>query len=175
MRILPATPEGIETALAALVDGKTVMHATETCYGFACDLSNPKAVERLFTIKQRSFEQPVSALFPSIEEAKKYVEWNDRAEKLAQEFLPGRLMIVLLMSKKSSPRSLPHTRFTISRSHHSPLTIPHPRRSCLLPPPSPLNLSPASVAPSAPLPPIFMESRVHTPSKRSWNNTKMRL
>ncbi|MEK7563263.1 MAG: L-threonylcarbamoyladenylate synthase [Patescibacteria group bacterium] len=122
MRILPATPEGIETALAALVDGKTVMHATETCYGFACDLSNPKAVERLFTIKQRSFEQPVSALFPSIEEAKKYVEWNDRAEKLAQEFLPGRLMIVLLMSK-NPPHVLyptPDSRSHDPTTHHSP-------------------------------------------------------
>lgn len=99
MRILSLSPEAIPAAVAALAKGETVIHATETCYGFACDLSNPKAVERLFMIKQRSFDQPVSALFPSIEEAKKYVEWNDRAEKLAQEFLPGRLMIVLPISK----------------------------------------------------------------------------
>lgn len=129
MRILPATPEGIEAALAALASGKTVIHATETCYGFACDLRNPKAVERLFTIKQRSFEQPVSALFPSIEEAKKYVEWNDRAEKLAQKFLPGRLMIILRL-KSDAPHTLfptpisrsPDSPFPISRSPHLPIS-----------------------------------------------------
>ena len=99
MRILPATPKGIEAALEALERGETVIHATETCYGFACDLNNLKAVSRLFAIKQRSANQPVSALFSSIEEARKYVEWNDQAEQLAQEFLPGRLMIVLVDRK----------------------------------------------------------------------------
>jgi L-threonylcarbamoyladenylate synthase len=85
--------------------GGTVIHATETCYGLACDLTNPEALLRLFTIKQRSFDQPVSALFPSIEVAKKYVKWNDRAEKLAQEFLPGRLMIIL-PARKDMPYAL---------------------------------------------------------------------
>ncbi|TSC97660.1 MAG: tRNA threonylcarbamoyladenosine biosynthesis protein, partial [Candidatus Peregrinibacteria bacterium Greene1014_49] len=74
-------------------------------YGFACDLNNLKAVSRLFAIKQRSANQPVSALFSSIEEARKYVEWNDQAEQLAQEFLPGRLMIVLLR-RNNTPYAL---------------------------------------------------------------------
>ncbi|OGJ59646.1 threonylcarbamoyl-AMP synthase [Candidatus Peribacteria bacterium RIFCSPHIGHO2_01_FULL_55_13] len=119
MRILPASTEGIEAALAVLARGETVMHATETCYGFACDLTNPEAVARLFKIKQRSPDQPVSALFSSIEEAKKYVEWNDRAEKLAQEFLPGRLMIILRL-KSDVPYFLFPTPNSPSTIHHPP-------------------------------------------------------
>ena len=84
------------------------MHATETCYGFACDLTNPEAVARLFKIKQRSPDQPVSALFSSIDEAKKYVEWNDRAGELAKEFLPGPLTVILPMKTKA-----PHTLYCI--------------------------------------------------------------
>ena len=119
MRVLPASPESIQAALAALAQGETVIHATETCYGFACDLSNPKAVARLFAIKQRQSDQPVSALFPSVEEAKKYVEWNDRAEKLAKEFLPGPLTIILLL-RSNVPLRIYSQPF-VAESRDSPL------------------------------------------------------
>jgi L-threonylcarbamoyladenylate synthase len=95
LRTLPASNTAIEEALKILRDGGIVAHATETCYGFACDLTNPNAVVRLFTIKQRPADQPVSALFPSVDEAKRYVEWNERAEELAKKFLPGPLTLIL--------------------------------------------------------------------------------
>ena len=95
LHILPESPASLEEALLVLRLGGIVIHATETCYGLACDLRNPEAVQRLFTVKQRPENQPVSALFSSIEEAKKYVEWNDRAEVLAKEFLPGPLTLIL--------------------------------------------------------------------------------
>jgi L-threonylcarbamoyladenylate synthase len=95
LRILPESPASLQEALQVLLSGGIVIHATETCYGLACDLRNPIAVARLFTVKDRPLEQPVSALFSSIEDAKKYVEWNDRAEALAKEFLPGPLTLIL--------------------------------------------------------------------------------
>lgn len=94
MRILPAST-GLPEALSILSSGGVIAHATETCYGFACDLTNPKAVEKLFAIKQRPATQPVSALFPSVEEAKNYVEWNEKAEELAKQYLPGPLTLIL--------------------------------------------------------------------------------
>ena len=98
MRILPAL-EGIAEALQTLKAGGVVAHATETCYGLACDLRNPEAVAKLFAIKQRPVDQPVSALFVSVDEAKKWVEWNDEAEKLALEYLPGPLTLILPLRK----------------------------------------------------------------------------
>ena len=82
-----------------------MIHATETCYGLACDLRNLSAVERLFAVKQRPAGQPVSALFSTMQEAKQYVEWNDRAETLAQEFLPGPLTLIL-PARKDMPNPL---------------------------------------------------------------------
>lgn len=96
--ILPAK-EGFAEALHVLKRGGVVAHATETCYGLACDLGNPAAVSKLFAIKQRPLDQPVSALFSSIDEAKKWVEWNDEAEKLSREFLPGPLTLILPLLK----------------------------------------------------------------------------
>ncbi len=95
LRILPESPASLQEALQVLQSGGIVIHATETCYGLACDLRNPEAVQRLFAVKQRPVDQPVSALLASIDEAKKFVEWNDRAEALASEFLPGPLTLIL--------------------------------------------------------------------------------
>ncbi len=94
MNVVPAA-EGLAPALAVLRDGGIVIHATETCYGIACDLSNPAAVRKLFTLKQRPFSQPVSALFPTVAAAKMYVEMPPKAEALCAKYLPGPLTLVL--------------------------------------------------------------------------------
>jgi L-threonylcarbamoyladenylate synthase len=95
LRVLPCSEQALKQALQVLASGGVVAHATETCYGLACDVTNPKAVKKLFLVKKRPLDQPVSILFPSVDEAKKYVAWNDEAEKLAREFLPGPLTLIL--------------------------------------------------------------------------------
>ncbi len=95
MHKLPANDEGVREALCVLGKGGVVAHATETCYGLACDLTNLAAVEKLFAIKKRPQNQPVSVLFPSVEETKRYVVWNTQAEELARENLPGPLTLIL--------------------------------------------------------------------------------
>ncbi len=99
MQILPVTDDTLHVAAALIRDGGVVAHATETCYGLACDMTNAVAVERVFRIKQRPFTQPVSALFPQVEAAKAWVLWNARAEELAQKFLPGPLTLILPIAK----------------------------------------------------------------------------
>ncbi len=95
MDIRTFTPETLAYAQEVLRNGGIVAHATETCYGFACDLQNQGAAERLFALKNRSTDQVVSALCASIDMAKTYVEWNLQAEQLATEYLPGPLTIIL--------------------------------------------------------------------------------
>lgn len=104
MHIVPAST-GMAEALRILGEGGVVAHATETCYGFACDLTNQKAVEKLFQIKQRSFDQPVSGLFVRADQAKLYTHWNDHAQELAQNYLPGPLTLILPL-KKDPPQKL---------------------------------------------------------------------
>lgn len=95
MRILPFNNDSLADAVNILQQGGVIAHATETCYGLACDLGNPLAVKKLFAIKQRPEVQPVSGLFPSLERAKKWVVWNDKAEELAKQYLPGPLTLIL--------------------------------------------------------------------------------
>ncbi len=95
MKIIHESPEALAEAVTVLEAGGVVIHATETCYGITCDLTNPKALERLFAVKQRPLDQPVSALFSSLEEAQKYVIFSDKALSLAEKYLPGPLTLVL--------------------------------------------------------------------------------
>jgi len=104
MDCIPSSEEGIQKALDVLRSGGVVAHATETCYGLACDIQNPEAVARLFAIKQRSDDQPVSALFASVDQAQHYLEWNELASQMAAEHFPGPLTIILPM--KHNPPSI---------------------------------------------------------------------
>ncbi len=105
MHILPVTEESLTEAIRILREGGIIAHATETCYGFACDLGNPDAVQKVFAIKKRPADQPVSALFSSVEDAKKYLEWNEEADVLAKKYLPGPLTIIL-KSRPNAPSPL---------------------------------------------------------------------
>lgn len=105
MKIVPYSDDAIIEAVSIIQNGGVIAHATETCYGLACDVSNPDAVAKLFAIKARPEHQPVSALFESVDQAKQYVEWNDRAEELAAQYLPGPLTMILPM-RIDAPKTL---------------------------------------------------------------------
>ena len=105
MQVLPADINGINHALSILRDGGVVAHATETCYGLACDLTNEAAVARLFAIKKRPLNQPVSVLFASVKDAQRYVTWNPEALEFSKKYLPGPLTLILPL-RIDAPRTL---------------------------------------------------------------------
>lgn len=105
MRIDIKDSNVIAKAAEVLEFGGVVMHPTETCYGLAVDIFNEKAIEKLYKAKGRDFKKPVSILVNGLEMAKKYGEFNEAAEKLAEKFWPGALSIVV-PRKKSLPEFL---------------------------------------------------------------------
>ncbi|MBP9851051.1 MAG: L-threonylcarbamoyladenylate synthase, partial [Candidatus Peribacteraceae bacterium] len=103
MMIIPESPEALAEAVEILRSGGTVIHATETCYGLTCDLTNEDAVKDLFDVKKRPEDQPVSALFTSLESARTYVDVSPKAEELFRKHLPGPLTIVLPKKNGAPP------------------------------------------------------------------------
>ena len=104
MKILKASDDAMQEAVSVIKNGGVVAHATETCYGLACDLANESALKKLFALKKRPEGMPVSALVSSVEEAKTFVLWNGKAQELAEKYWPGPLTIVL--PKKGSESTL---------------------------------------------------------------------
>lgn len=76
-------------------DGGIVAFPTETVYALAADAANPEAVEKIYAIKQRMTDKPLPVLVGDIYQAKRIVEFDERAKKLALILFPGPLTLVL--------------------------------------------------------------------------------
>lgn len=85
----------VERAVAVLEAGGVVMHPTETCYGFAVDIFNEEALKKLYALKGRDFDKPVSILVDGMAMAEKFGEFSSVARELAEKYWPGALSIVV--------------------------------------------------------------------------------
>lgn len=57
-----------------LKQGKTLLYPTDTIWGLGCDATNQAAVDRIYTLKNRTKDKPLIALVSGIEMLKQYVE-----------------------------------------------------------------------------------------------------
>ena len=94
MKIVKADEQGIQYAAKVLREGGVAIYPTETVYGLGCAPSDPDATKRILQIKQRA-DKPLPLICSSIEVARKIVQFNVTADKLAEKFWPGPLMLVL--------------------------------------------------------------------------------
>jgi len=85
----------IETAARLIREGELVAFPTETVYGLGGDATNERAVAKIFEAKGRPQFNPLISHVPGSAEAKRLVQWNDTADKLASRFWPGPLTLVL--------------------------------------------------------------------------------
>ena len=94
------TPQEREAAIAAAVEalraGAVVAIPTETVYGLAANALDPKAVERIYTVKGRPGHNPIIVHVASAEMARACARgWPETADRLANAFWPGPLTLVL--------------------------------------------------------------------------------
>jgi L-threonylcarbamoyladenylate synthase len=96
MRIVKTKNEkpAVREAVAALKNGGLVICPTETCYIPAVDATNPEAVKKLLAYKGERKRKPISVAMANMKMAKEYVEINETAKNLYQNFLPGPLTVV---------------------------------------------------------------------------------
>ena len=85
----------VEVAAAAIADGELVVYPTETVYGLGADALDPAAVERVFEIKRRSRDKPVSMAVDSVDAASRYTDPTDRERAFMEAFLPGPVTVLV--------------------------------------------------------------------------------
>ncbi len=93
--IVPVLPETVALAVEILSEGGLVAMPTETVYGLAADASNPDAVVRLYEAKGRPRFNPLIAHVSGLPMAMREAVFSPLAARLAQEFWPGPLTLVL--------------------------------------------------------------------------------
>ncbi len=85
----------LDIAVENIIDGNIIAFPTDSVYGLGCDPTNLNAVKRLFNIKFRDASKGFLLLVYDIQEAEKIAEFNDPARKLADQFWPGELSLIL--------------------------------------------------------------------------------
>ena len=91
--------------LAQIVnDGGIVAYPTDTVYGLGCNPYMPDSVEKIFKLKIRE-NKPLPLLCDSLESALKIASFDEISLKLAEEFWPGPLTILVPL-KDDSLKSL---------------------------------------------------------------------
>lgn len=92
--MISISEDKFQEAINVLEKGGVIVFPTETSYGLGCDATNSKAVDRIFAIKGRLNEKGLPVLLPNVESAEEYVEFNEVARHLADQFWPGGLNII---------------------------------------------------------------------------------
>lgn len=85
----------IVRAAEAVRDGEAVVYPTETVYGLGADALDADAVERVFAVKGRSRENPISLAVPAVESAFDYTQPTAQEKRFMREFLPGPVTVLV--------------------------------------------------------------------------------
>ena len=93
--LLNADEAGIDAAVRLLRAGGLVGLPTETVYGLAADASCDTAIARVFEAKGRPRFNPLIIHVANRAAAQSLVRFDERAERLAAQFWPGPLTLVL--------------------------------------------------------------------------------
>lgn len=94
--LVPPTEENIKKASEIIKKGGVVAFPTETVYGLGADALNPRAVAKIYEIKNRPSFDPLIVHICSIDMVYKVSERVDEiSKKLMERFWPGPLTLVL--------------------------------------------------------------------------------
>ena len=83
-----------------LKEGKLVVYPTDTIYGIAADINNFQAIKKVYLVKRRSFDKPLSICFHDINQLENYVLLTDEIKKILKKALPG--PYTFLLEKKEN-------------------------------------------------------------------------
>ena len=92
----------IQEAKDILAEGGIVAYPTDTVYGLGANVFNEEAVKRVFSIKHRVFDNPVSICLHSQDQIKEITtdEFYEKYEGLISNNLPGPFTFVVQKSDK---------------------------------------------------------------------------
>lgn len=95
--INPQNPQQrlIDKVVQQLRNGATICYPTDTGYGIGCDMFNQKAIKKIFQIKNRPKNKPLTFMCPDLKNISQYAHVSNTAYRLLKKNLPGPYTFVL--------------------------------------------------------------------------------
>lgn len=87
--------ETLEESRKVLENGGVIVFPTDTLYGLGANALDENAVLKIYKIKVRSAEKPISVLVRDIAMAKKIACIDSKAEKILERLWPGSITVIL--------------------------------------------------------------------------------
>ncbi len=103
MEIIPNTPQGIDRAALYIRSGKLLVWPSPPSYALSVNGLDPHAVRSLYAAKWRAPAQALVILALGVSDAERYGDLNPVARRLAAEYWPGYLAVIV----KRRPASVP--------------------------------------------------------------------
>ncbi len=111
IQINPENPEHdvLHKAVKIMSRGGVIVYPTDTLYGLGVSASHNEAMERLFTLKGREKDQPVSLMVNSIEKLSRITGplWLEE-KRLAKQLFPGKITLIVPVRQKIHIRHMEH-------------------------------------------------------------------
>jgi L-threonylcarbamoyladenylate synthase len=86
----------IEKAVEILKIGGIIAYPTETIYGIGANIFNEQAIRRVFEVKLRPFNKPLSIAISSFGMLEKLAYLSKEQRKIVNKLLPGPITVILL-------------------------------------------------------------------------------
>lgn len=96
------TDRDIKKAADIIKKGGIVIYPTETVYGIAASIFSEEALRRVFEVKNRFPDKPVSVAVSNFKMMDELVYINERERSFIEKFLPGPVTVIL-KKKKAVP------------------------------------------------------------------------
>ncbi len=85
----------IETAVDMLRSGGVIAYPTDSMYAIGCSVTDKKAINRLYKIKEESRHKPLSFICDSIKMASQYAIVSNHAYRIMKRVIPGPYTFIL--------------------------------------------------------------------------------
>ena len=105
-------PRIIKKAVDVLRRGGTVAYPTDTVYALGCDITQKKALDRVYQIKQMDKSHPVAFVCSDLSDIARYAIVDDRIYRFMKRLLPGPYTFILPATREV-PRILMMKRKTV--------------------------------------------------------------
>jgi tRNA threonylcarbamoyl adenosine modification protein (Sua5/YciO/YrdC/YwlC family) len=105
-------PRLIKKVVQILSDGGVIAYPTDTIYGIGCDIFNKKGIEKIYQIKKREKNKPLSFICADLSDISQYAIVSNYAYRIMKRCLPGPYTFILEASSKT-PKKIMSKRKTV--------------------------------------------------------------